>query len=177
MLLQEVHQVAELGLQRAREARHLADELHDLHLDQRHQQQQHESDGEQEDHQHREAAKGAADAAPLEPLDQGRQHVSEHQPRRERQQNALHEAEQDQRRDQQPDPEGHMVDARDQTAGSTPARIRAQRTKYDAPDKTVVTATAQTKIGVTGPSPNPMPSRASTNETSAICTAVLILLM
>src|SRR5579871_5773663 len=128
-------------------------------------------------HEHGEAAEGAPHAPRFEPRDDRGQRIGDEEADRERHQDALHQPEGEDRRGDRQQPEQRAVDARGHSACSEPATMRAQRTRYDTPDRVVVAATASTRTKVAGPSDAPSPSRARTKATSAICNAVLSLLM
>src|SRR5262249_9124532 len=87
------------------------------------------------------------------------------------------QAEREDKQQSKGDPEEQPESAGTHKSGSERPRMRAHRTRYDMPDKTVVTAAAPTSSSVIAPSAAPRPSRARTKPTSAICTAVLTLLM
>ncbi len=65
----------------------------------------------------------------LEPADQRRQHIGDHQAGDERQQDALHQAEREDDEQEQADPEQEAIAARAHVAGSEPRNIRDQRTR------------------------------------------------
>ena len=93
MLLQQLDQIAELVLQRTDEGRDAVDQLYDLALDQRHQDDEDGGQTEQEREQDEEARQAAADPPALEAGDAGSQDISDREPGGERHQDALNEAE------------------------------------------------------------------------------------
>src|SRR5947208_3326422 len=127
MLLQQLDQVAELVLQQPHKVGYFGDQLDDLALDQRDQDDQQKAQAKQKHGQDREAGEAAPDTKRFEAADARRQNIGQREAGRERHQNALHEAQQQNDDEEQTEPEKSAVNPPAHAVTSARRRMRTQR--------------------------------------------------